>query len=169
MQITMRDTLVPPTTPAGNPLGHLERQWVRERRSSDRGSVRMRAGADMLRLTAVGGPRIAATCKVQAASLEDPEIPKYEDNETTVANSRRALPRNWRRQRVDTAQFAGARDRDIFLQASARRLAPERLNSCATTSCRTCTSMSRRFPVRDPAPLKRPAKRNNAAIIIRRT
>jgi len=67
--------------------------------------------------------------KGAAARLSGTEIPKYEDNETTIAELKARIAKTLTFVNgVDAAKFAGSEDRDIVLQARAGELRFKGLN-----------------------------------------
>jgi hypothetical protein len=120
MQITMHDTLVPT---ANRMLGNLSAFLDKAVAFSEAKKfdvavlLNARLAPDMLALTR----QVQIACdmiKGAAARLSGTEIPKYEDNETTVAELKARIAKTLAFVNgVDAAKFAGSDDRDIVLQA----------------------------------------------------
>jgi len=131
MQITMHDTLVPT---ANRMLGNLSNfldkaaAFAEAKKFDAAVLLNARLAPDMFTLTR----QVQIACdmiKGAAARLSGTEIPKYEDNETTVAELKARIAKTLTFVNgVDAAKFAGSEDRDIVLQARAGELRFKGLN-----------------------------------------
>jgi len=131
MQITMHDTLVPTANRmVGNLSNFLDKAAALAEAKKFDVSVLLNArlAPDMLGLTR----QVQIACdmiKGAAARLSGTEIPKYEDNETSVAELKARIAKTLAFVNgVDAAKFAGSEDRDIVLQARAGELRLKGLN-----------------------------------------
>ena len=131
MQITMHDTLVPT---ANRMLGNLSNfldkaaAFAETKKFDATVLLNARLAPDMFTLTR----QVQIACdmiKGAAARLSGTEIPKYEDNETTIAELKARIAKTLTFVNgVDAAKFAGSEDRDIVLQARAGELRFKGLN-----------------------------------------
>ena len=131
MQITMHDTLVPT---ANRMLGNLSNfldkaaAFAEAKKFDATVLLNARLAPDMFTLTR----QVQIACdmiKGAAARLSGTEIPKYEDNETTIAELKARIAKTLTFVNgVDAAKFAGSEDRDIVLQARAGELRFKGLN-----------------------------------------
>ncbi len=131
MQITMRDTLVPT---ANRMLGNLSNfldkaaAFAEAKKFDVAVLLNARLAPDMFALTR----QVQIACdmvKGAAARLSATEIPKYEDNETTVVELKARIAKTLAFvNSVDAAKFAGSEDRDIVLQTRAGELRLKGLN-----------------------------------------
>jgi len=131
MQITMHDTLVPT---ANRMLGNLSKfldkaaAFAEAKKFDAAVLLNARLAPDMFTLTR----QVQIACdmiKGAAARLSGTEIPKYEDNETTIAELKARIAKTLTFVNgVDAAKFAGSEDRDIVLQARAGELRFKGLN-----------------------------------------
>jgi len=131
MQITMHDTLVPT---ANRMLGNLSNfldkaaAFAETKKFDAAVLLNARLAPDMFTLTR----QVQIACdmiKGAAARLSGTEIPKYEDNETTIAELKARIAKTLTFVNgVDAAKFAGSEDRDIVLQARAGELRFKGLN-----------------------------------------
>jgi len=131
MQITMHDTLVPT---ANRMLGNLSNflgkaaAFAEAKKFDAAVLLNARLAPDMFTLTR----QVQIACdmiKGAAARLSGTEIPKYEDNETTIAELKARIAKTLTFVNgVDAAKFAGSEDRDIVLQARAGELRFKGLN-----------------------------------------
>ena len=131
MQITMHDTLVPT---ANRMLGNLSNfldkaaAFAEAKKFDAAVLLNARLAPDMFTLTR----QVQIACdmiKGAAARLSGTEIPKYEDNETTIAELKARIAKTLTFVNgVDSAKFAGSEDRDIVLQARAGELRFKGLN-----------------------------------------
>ena len=131
MQITMHDTLVPTANRIlGNLSNFLDKaEAFAETKKFDAAVLlNARLAPDMFTLTR----QVQIACdmiKGAAARLSGTEIPKYEDNETTIAELKARIAKTLTFVNgVDAAKFAGSEDRDIVLQARAGELRFKGLN-----------------------------------------
>ena len=131
MQITMHDTLVPTANRMlGNLSNFLDKAAVSAEAKKFDAAVLLNArlAPDMFTLTR----QVQIACdmiKGAAARLSGTEIPKYEDNETTIAELKARIAKTLTFVNgVDAAKFAGSEDRDIVLQARAGELRFKGLN-----------------------------------------
>jgi hypothetical protein len=119
MQITMYDTLVPT---ANRMLGNLStfldkaEAFAAAKKIDAAVLLNSRLAPDMLPLTRQ--VQIATDmAKGAAARLSGTEVPKFEDNETTIADLKARLAKTLAFvNSVDAAKFGGSEDRDITLQ-----------------------------------------------------
>jgi len=131
MQITMHDTLVPT---ANRMLGNLSTfldkaaAFAEVKKFDVAVLLNARLAPDMFSLTR----QVQIACdmiKGAAARLSGTEIPKYEDNETTVAELKARIAKTLAFVNgVDGAKFAGSEDRDVVLQTRAGELRLKGLN-----------------------------------------
>jgi hypothetical protein len=131
MQITMYDTLVPT---ANRMLGNLSTfldkaaAFAEAKKFDVAVLLNARLAPDMFGLTR----QVQIACdmiKGAAARLSGTEIPKYEDNETTIAELKARVAKTLAFVNgVDAAKFAGSEDRDIVLQARSGELRLKGLN-----------------------------------------
>jgi len=131
MQITMHDTLVPT---ANRMLGNLSNfldkaaAFAEAKKFDAAVLLNARLAPDMFTLTR----QVQIACdmiKGAAARLSGTEIPKYEDNETTIAELKARIAKTLAFVNgVDAAKFAGSEDRDIVLQARGGELRLKGLN-----------------------------------------
>jgi hypothetical protein len=131
MQITMHDTLVPT---ANRMLGNLSNFLDKAATFAEAKKFDMaillnaRLAPDMFSLTR----QVQIACdmiKGAAARLSGTEIPKFEDNEMTVAELKARIAKTLAFVNgVDAAKFAGSEDRDIVLQARGGELRLKGLN-----------------------------------------
>jgi hypothetical protein len=125
MQITMYDTLVPT---ANRMLGNLSTfldkgvAFAEAKKFDVAVLLNARLAPDMFTLTR----QVQIACdmiKGAAARLSGTEIPKFEDNETTVAELKARIAKTLAFVNgVDAGRFAGSEDRDILLQTRAGEL-----------------------------------------------
>jgi len=125
MQITMHDTLAPT---ANRMLGNLSTfldkaaAFAEAKKFDVTVLLNARLAPDMFSLTR----QVQIACdmiKGAAARLSGTEIPKFEDNETTVADLKARIAKTLAFvNSVDGAKFAGSEDRDIVLQTRAGEL-----------------------------------------------
>jgi hypothetical protein len=120
MQITMYDTLVPTANRMlGNLSAFLDKAEAFAAAKKVDGAVLLnsRLAPDMFPLTRQ--VQIAADMtKGAAARLSGTEIPKYEDNETTIAELKARIAKTLTFvNSVEAAKYAGSEDRDITLPA----------------------------------------------------
>ena len=119
MQITMYDTLVPT---ANRMLGNLSNfldkaeTFATARKIDAAVLLGSRLAPDMLPLTRQ--VQIATDMsKGAAARLSGTELPKYDDNEATIAELKARIARTLAFiNGIDAAKFAGSEDRDVTLQ-----------------------------------------------------
>ena len=131
MQISMHDTLVPT---ANRMLGNLSNfldkaaAFAEAKKFDVAVLLNARLAPDMFTLTR----QVQIACdmiKGAAARLSGTEIPKYEDNETTIAELKARIAKTLAFVNgVEAAKFAGSEDRDILLQARAGELRLKGLN-----------------------------------------
>ena len=131
MQITMRDTLVPT---ANRMLGNLSTfldkaaAFAEAKKFDVAVLLNARLAPDMFALTR----QVQIACdmvKGAVARLSATEIPKFEDNETTVAELKARIAKTLAFvNSVDAAKFAGSEERDIVLQTRASELRLKGLN-----------------------------------------
>ena len=131
MQISMYDTLVPT---ANRMLGNLSNfldkaaAFAEAKKFDVAVLLNARLAPDMFTLTR----QVQIACdmvKGAAARLSGTEIPKFEDNETTVAELKARIAKTLAFVNgIDAAQFTGSEDRDIVLQARAGELRLKGLN-----------------------------------------
>jgi hypothetical protein len=120
MQITMYDTLVPT---ANRMLGNLStfldkaEAFAATKKIDAAVLLNSRLAPDMFPLTRQ--VQIAADMvKGAAARLSGTEVPKFEDNETTIAELKARIAKTLAFVNgVDAAKFGGSEDRDVTLQA----------------------------------------------------
>jgi len=120
MQITMYDTLVPT---ANRMLGNLStfldkaEAFAAAKKIDATILLNSRLAPDMFPLTRQ--VQIAAEMvKGAAARLSGTELPKFEDNETTIAELKARIAKTLAFvNSVDAAKFGGSEDRDVTLQA----------------------------------------------------
>jgi hypothetical protein len=120
MQITMYDTLVPT---ANRMLGNLStfldkaEAFAAAKKIDATILLNSRLAPDMFPLTRQ--VQIAADMvKGAAARLSGTELPKFEDNETTIAELKARVAKTLAFvNSVDAAKFGGSEDRDVTLQA----------------------------------------------------
>jgi hypothetical protein len=120
MQITMYDTLVPT---ANRMLGNLSsfldkaEAFAAAKKIDATILLNSRLAPDMFPLTRQ--VQIAADMvKGAAARLSGTELPKFEDNETTIAELKARIAKTLAFvNSVDAAKFGGSEDRDVTLQA----------------------------------------------------
>jgi len=120
MQITMYDTLVPT---ANRMLGNLSsfldkaEAFAAAKKIDATILLNSRLAPDMFPLTRQ--VQIAADMvKGAAARLSGTEVPKFEDNETTIAELKARIAKTLAFvNSVDAAKFGGSEDRDVTLQA----------------------------------------------------
>jgi len=131
MQITMHDTLVPTANRMlGNLANFLDKAaaFAEAKKFDATVLLNARLAPDMFTLTR----QVQIACdmiKGAAARLSGTEIPKYEDNETTIAELKARIAKTLTFVNgVDAAKFAGSEDRDIVLQARAGELRFKGLN-----------------------------------------
>jgi len=131
MQITMHDTLVPTANRMlGNLANFLDKAaaFAEAKKFDATVLLNARLAPDMFTLTR----QVQIACdmiKGAAARLSGTEIPKYEDNEATVAELKARIAKTLAFVNgVDAAKFAGSEDRDIVLQARAGELRLKGLN-----------------------------------------
>ena len=131
MQITMHDTLVPTANRMlGNLANFLDKAaaFAEAKKFDAAVLLSARLAPDMFTLTR----QVQIACdmtKGAAARLSGTEIPKYEDNETTIAELKARIAKTLTFVNgVDAAKFAGSEDRDIVLQARAGELRFKGLN-----------------------------------------
>ena len=131
MQITMHDTLVPTANRMlGNLANFLDKAaaFAEAKKFDAAVLLNARLAPDMFTLTR----QVQIACdmiKGAAARLSGTEIPKYEDNETTIAELKARIAKTLTFVNgVDAAKFAGSEDRDIVLQARAGELRFKGLN-----------------------------------------
>jgi len=127
----MHDTLVPT---ANRMLGNLSNfldkaaAFAETKKFDAAVLLNARLAPDMFTLTR----QVQIACdmiKGAAARLSGTEIPKYEDNETTIAELKARIAKTLTFVNgVDAAKFAGSEDRDIVLQARAGELRFKGLN-----------------------------------------
>jgi hypothetical protein len=119
MQITMYDTLVPT---ANRMLGNLStfldkaEAFAAAKKIEAAVLLNSRLAPDMLPLTRQ--VQIASDMvKGAAARLSATEVPKFEDNETTIAELKARIAKTLAFvNSVDAAKFGGSEDRDVTLQ-----------------------------------------------------
>ena len=131
MQITMHDTLVPT---ANRMLGNLSTfldkaaAFAEAKKFDVAVLLNARLAPDMFSLTR----QVQIACdmiKGAAARLSGTEIPKYEDNEMTVAELKARIAKTLAFVNgIDATKFGGGEDRDIVLQARAGELRLKGLN-----------------------------------------
>jgi len=131
MQITMHDTLVPT---ANRMLGNLSTfldkaaAFAEAKKFDVAVLLNARLAPDMFSLTR----QVQIACdmiKGAGARLSGTEIPKYEDNETTVAELKARIAKTLAFVNgIDATKFGGGEDRDIVLQARAGELRLKGLN-----------------------------------------
>jgi len=131
MQITMHDTLVPTANRMlGNLANFLDKAaaFAEAKKFDATVLLNARLAPDMFTLTR----QVQIACdmiKGAAARLSGTEIPKYEDNEATVAELKARIAKTLAFVNgVDAAKFVGSEDRDIVLQARAGELRLKGLN-----------------------------------------
>ena len=131
MQITMHDTLVPTANRMlGNLSAFLDKAaaFAEAKKFDVTVLLNARLAPDMFSLTR----QVQIACdmiKGAAARLSGTEIPKYEDNETTVAELKARIAKTLAFVNgVDAAKFSGSEDRDIVLQTRAGELRLKGLN-----------------------------------------
>jgi len=120
MQITMYDTLVPT---ANRMLGNLSafldkaEAFAATKKIDAAVLLNSRLAPDMFPLTRQ--VQIAADMvKGAAARLSGTEVPKFEDNETTIAELKARIAKTLAFVNgVDAAKFGGSEDREVTLQA----------------------------------------------------
>ncbi|HEY2396353.1 MAG TPA: DUF1993 family protein [Rudaea sp.] len=120
MQITMYDTLVPT---ANRMLGNLStfldkaEAFAAAKKIDAAVLLNSRLAPDMFPLTRQ--VQIAADMvKGAAARLSGAEVPKYEDNEATIAELKARIAKTLAFVNgIDAAKFGGSEDRDVTLQA----------------------------------------------------
>jgi hypothetical protein len=120
MQITMYDTLVPTTNRMlGNLSNFLDKAeaFAAAKKFDSAVLLNSRLAPDMLPLTRQ--IQIAADmAKGAAARLSGTELPKFEDNETTIAELKGRIARTLAFVNgIDAAKYTGSEDRDVTLQA----------------------------------------------------
>ena len=131
MQISMYETLVPT---ANRMLGNLSKfldkgaAFAEGKKVDAAVLLNSRLAPDMFPLTR----QVQIACdmaKGAAARLSGSEIPKFDDNETTIADlkARVAKTRDFING-IDAAKYAGAEDRDIVLQMRTGELRFKGLN-----------------------------------------
>lgn len=131
MQITMYDTLVPT---ANRMLGNLSTfldkgaAFAEAKKFDVAVLLNSRLAPDMFVLTR----QVQIACdmiKGAAARLSGTEIPKYEDNEATIAELKARIAKTLAFVNgIDAAKFSGSEDRDILLQTRAGELRFKGLN-----------------------------------------
>ena len=131
MQISMYETLVPT---ANRMLGNLSRfldkaaAFAEGKKVDAAVLLNSRLAPDMFPLTR----QIQIACdmaKGAAARLSGSEIPKFDDNETTVADLKSRIARTLDFiNAIDAAKYAGGEDRDITLQMRTGELRFKGLN-----------------------------------------
>ena len=131
MQITMYDTLVPT---ANRMLGNLSTfldkgaAFAEAKKFDVTVLLNARLAPDMFTLTR----QVQIACdmiKGAAARLSGTEIPKYEDNETTIAELKARIAKTLAFVNgIDVAKFTGSEDRDIVLQVRGNELRLKGLN-----------------------------------------
>lgn len=119
MQITMYDTLVPT---ANRMLGNLSKfldkaaAFAEARKIEPSVLLNSRLAPDMFALTR----QVQIACdmaKGAAGRLGDTEIPKFEDNETSIAELKARIAKTLAFiNGTDAAKYAGCEDREIVLQ-----------------------------------------------------
>ena len=131
MQISMYETLVPTVN---RMLGNLSKfldkaeAFATAKKIEPAVLLNSRLAPDMFPLTRQ--VQIAADMtKGAAARLSGTEIPKFEDNETTIAELKARIAKTLAFVNgVDSAKFAGAEDRDITLQTRTGEVRSKGLN-----------------------------------------
>lgn len=131
MQISMYETLVPT---ANRMLGNLSKfldkaaAFAETKKFDVSVLLNARLAPDMFTLTR----QVQIACdmiKGAAARLSGTEIPKYEDNETTVAELKARIAKTLAfANGVGAAKFTGSEDRDIVLQVRGNELRLKGLN-----------------------------------------
>ena len=131
MQITMYDTLVPTANRMlGNLSAFLDKGATHAEAKKFDASVLLNArlAPDMFSLTR----QVQIACdmfKGAAARLSGTDIPKFEDNEATIAELKTRIAKTLAFVNgIDAAKFAGSEDRDIVLQGRAGELRLKGLN-----------------------------------------
>ena len=131
MQISMYETLVPTANRMlGNLSGFLDKAaaFAEARKIDAAVLLNSRLAPDMFALTR----QVQIACdmvKGAAARLSGTEIPKYDDNEATIADLKaRAAKTLAFINGIDAAKYAGAEDRDITLQMRTGELRFKGLN-----------------------------------------
>lgn len=131
MQISMYETLVPTANRMlGNLSGFLDKAaaFAEARKIDAAVLLNSRLAPDMFALTR----QVQIACdmvKGAAARLSGTEIPKYDDNEATIADLKARVAKTLAFiNGIDAAKYAGAEDRDITLQMRTGELRFKGLN-----------------------------------------